>query len=87
MTTEEMCIEARKVVLQQVNRSAGQHIRAMRNATYTSALDTLYHVGCQYDISNTDMQALCAHMNVNYDDLQNHNTSNSTKATPCLSQQ
>ena len=47
---------------------------AATNQRYQQALDTLYALGCKYNISNADMRPLCDHMGVAYEDLMNHNT-------------
>ena len=57
---------------------------AATNQRYQQALDTLYSLGCKYDVTVEDMRPLCDHMDVSFNDLLKHNTSkfiNTTKAT------
>ena len=70
MTIEQMADQARVTVTQHINRSAGQHLRAMRS--HTSALDELYSIGCKYSIKDSDMRPLCESVGVAFDDLLNH---------------
>jgi hypothetical protein len=56
-------------------------------ASYQQALDTLYSLGCKYSITDADMRPLCDQIGVDWEDLQNHNSANSTKETQCQSQQ
>ena len=70
MSIEQMADQARVTVTQHINRSAGQHLRAMRS--HTSALDELYSIGCKYAITNADMRPLCESVGVAFDELLNH---------------
>lgn len=72
MSIEQMCTEASKRVEQHINRSTGQHLRAMRSAATLKALDALYDVGCKYAITNADMRHLCEIAGVDFAALMNH---------------
>jgi hypothetical protein len=72
MTIEQMADEARKTVFQHINRSTGQHLRAMRSAATLKALDEIYNIGCKYAITNADMRPLCEIAGVDFAALMNH---------------
>ena len=55
---------------------------AATNQRYQDALDLLYYMGCQYSIKDKDMRLLCDHMDVHWDDLQNHSIGKSAPVTP-----
>ena len=42
MNTEQMCTDARRRVRESVNRSAGQHLRAMRSAGMAPTSSDIY---------------------------------------------
>lgn len=37
-----------------------------------NTLDFLYHIGCQYDLSDEDMSKLCFLCGVSFEQLQQH---------------
>lgn len=41
-------------------------------ANHQMALDVLYHVGCQYNVKDADMRALCDLALINFNELQNY---------------
>ena len=41
-------------------------------ASHQMALDVLYRVGCQYDVKDADLRALCELALINFNELQNY---------------
>ena len=41
-------------------------------AAHQMALDVLYRVGCQYNVKDADMRALCDLALINFNELQNY---------------
>ena len=72
MSIEQMCADAQTRITQHINRSTGQHLRAMKSQATLKALDALYDIGCKYAITNADMKPLCESVGIAFDDLMNH---------------
>ena len=47
-------------------------------AAHQMALDVLYHIGCQYDVKDADMRALCDLALINFNELQMYSGSPAT---------
>lgn len=41
-------------------------------ADHQMALDVLYHIGCQYNVEDADMRALCDLALINFNELMNY---------------
>jgi hypothetical protein len=65
MTIEQMADEARKTVFQHINRSAGQHSRAMQNAKAPTSAD-LYAIGMESDTAYRLMPWLCRQAGISF---------------------
>lgn len=65
MTTEEMCIEARKAIAIHINRSAGQHSRAMSSPPAPTEGD-LYAMSMESDTAYRFGQWLCKQAGISY---------------------
>ena len=72
MSIEQMCADAQRRITQHINRSTGQHLRAMKSQATLKALDALYDIGCKYAITNADMKPLCEIAGVDFAALMNH---------------
>jgi hypothetical protein len=66
MTIEQMADEARKTVFQHINRSAGQHSRAMRKPTATLTPSALYAMGMESNTAGDLMHELCKALGTDY---------------------
>lgn len=68
MTTDEMCIEARKAIAVHINRSAGQNLRAMRESSYANAPTEgdLYAMAMESETAYRFGQWLCKQAGVSY---------------------
>ena len=65
MNVEQMCADAIKRVEHSVNRSAGQHIRAMHNAAAPTSTD-LFAMGMESDTAYRLMPWLCKQAGVSF---------------------
>jgi len=66
MTIETMCIEASKAVTMQINRSAGQHLRAMRENAQTPTETDIYTMCMESDTVYKFAAWMCKQAGVTY---------------------
>jgi len=66
MTIETMCAEASKAVSMQINRSAGQHLRVMRENSQTPTEADIYAMGMESNTAYRFGAWMCKQAGVTY---------------------
>ena len=66
MTIESMCTEATRVVSERINRSAGQHLRQMRENAATPTEADIYAMGMESDTAYRFGAWMCKQAGVSY---------------------
>ena len=61
MTIEQMCLEANRTIASHINRSAGQHIRAIKSASAPTPPTTseIYAMCCESDTADQFAKWIC----------------------------